>query len=320
MLAGCPQYADPTAPREIHRVEEPRTRSDYYVYVPTAGDDGKPLPLVVLCHGTTPWDSPKRQIRDWVKLAEEKAFIVAAPRLRGTRGDFPPAAPKQMALQREDEATILAVVRHVRAANNIAPQRIFLTGWSAGGYAVLYTGLRNPDLFRALAVLQGNFRADYLSGVADAIDPYQPVYVLHGTTDILTGGQGQACIDWLYKHNAYVIDGTVPGPHRSHPEAANEFFEKVIREIPWMRLRAFGVHPQQPLMVNFKARMSFEPEFYAWSFGDGQSSPVASPTHTYAQPGAYTVTLVATTARGKEVKRSIQVRVPQANLTHHLNE
>jgi gliding motility-associated-like protein len=32
---------------------------------------------------------------------------------------------------------------------------------------------------------------------------------------------------------------------------------------------------------------------YSWSFGDGNTSVQSSPTHTYAQPGTYTVTLIA---------------------------
>lgn len=34
--------------------------------------------------------------------------------------------------------------------------------------------------------------------------------------------------------------------------------------------------------------------FYAWDFGDGQNSTLANPSHTYATPGVYTVSLTAT--------------------------
>ncbi len=39
---------------------------------------------------------------------------------------------------------------------------------------------------------------------------------------------------------------------------------------------------------------------YEWFFGDGSDSPLANPTYTYAVPGSYTVTLIATNACGSD--------------------
>ena len=39
---------------------------------------------------------------------------------------------------------------------------------------------------------------------------------------------------------------------------------------------------------------------WAWTFGDGQGSSAASPTHTYAQPGTYTVCLFSTNTCGSD--------------------
>ena len=320
LLCGCPQYADPTVPQPIRRLTEPASEHDYYLYTPSRYQPEKPSPLVMLAHGTRPWDSPLRQIRDWVKLAEEKNFIVAAPYLQATRGDFPPGANKQIRLQGEDEATILAVVRHVSGAHNIARDRIFLCGWSAGCFAVLHTGLKHPEVFRALAILQGNFDPAYFTDVAGQVSPHQSVYVLYSSVDVLTGAQGRECARWLYDQNAYVFDGEVLGPHRSHPQAAYEFFERVVGQEPWLNVRAFATDPKQPLAVRFKIRASFEPAAYEWSFGDGESSPAASPAHTYATAGEYTVTLVATTPKGRRMRRSLQVRLPLAHFRHGLDD
>ncbi|MCB9849624.1 MAG: PKD domain-containing protein [Phycisphaerales bacterium] len=326
MCAGCPQYADPTVPEPIRRVREPVSAGNYFIYVPSRYDSQKAVPLVVLCHGTTPWDTALREIRDWVGLAEEKNFIVVAPKLKGTRGDLTPSADRQIELQNEDESTLLNVVRHVRGAYSIDESRVFLAGWSAGGFAVLYTGLRNPDVFRALAVMQGNFNSAFFSDTIGKIDPYQPVFVLYGTTDVLTGGEARECVRWLYDQNAYVFDGKVPGPHRAHPELAQEFFERVIREVPWLRIRAFAASAENsasnaadPYTVRFKTHASFDPPMYHWEFGDGESSPIASPTHTYREPGDYTVTL--TTKRGKkDLRRKQTITVPMTTLHHALDE
>lgn len=315
---GCPQYADPTVPNPIRRVKEPSTQGKYFIYVPSGNVPNEPCPLVVLCHGTTPWDSSLRQIRDWVQLAEANNFIVVAPNLKGTRGDFPPPPHKQIRKQQDDERTILATVRHVSGANHIDPARVFLTGWSAGGYAVLHTGLRHPEIFRAITVMQGNFNELYLADAVDHIDPYQPVYVIYGTVDVLTGGQTRACMDWLYDHNAYVFDGKVPGPHRSHPKAAHEFFEKITRDVPWLSLRAFTTDMDDPHLVRFKAQASFQPAAHRWTCDDGQQSSLTEPSFKFAE-GTHTVTLETATPDGKRLKRTIRVKVPHSRFPEELD-
>ncbi len=50
---------------------------------------------------------------------------------------------------------------------------------------------------------------------------------------------------------------------------------------------------------------------YAWNFGDGQISSEASPTHTYANPGAYTVTLELVNDAGQDT-RTVDVNVTEA--------
>jgi predicted esterase len=263
-----------------------------------------------MCHGTPPWDTPPRQIRDWTKLAEEKKFIVAAPTLKGTRGDFPPPPARQIELQRDDEETILGVVRHIRGAYNISPDRIFLGGWSAGNYAVLWTGLRHPEIFRGLAVIQGNFDSAYLAGVE--VDPNQPVLVLSGSTDVLVADQLKENVKWLNAQHARITEKEVPGFHGGHPETAYQFFEQTVRTNPWMHIRTFTVPGADPHTVKFMTRGSFEPIAFAWDFGDGGRSPVAEPTHTYAKPGTYTVSLTATRPDGKKITRRVELKVPQA--------
>jgi PKD repeat protein len=64
------------------------------------------------------------------------------------------------------------------------------------------------------------------------------------------------------------------------------------------------------LTVAFTSRTSGSaPTAYAWNFGDGRTSAEANPTHTYAQAGAYTVTLTVTFADGSAVSSEQQVTV-----------
>ncbi len=53
-----------------------------------------------------------------------------------------------------------------------------------------------------------------------------------------------------------------------------------------------------------------DPFSYQWDFGDGQSSTEASPSHTYAQMGTYTVTLTLTNDAGSD-RRTTTVNVTE---------
>ncbi len=308
--AGCPQYRDPTVPGEIRRVSEPSLGGDYFAYAPVDYDRSREYALIIVCHGTVGFDSAKRQMGDWVKLAEEQQFIVAAPKLKGVNGMFPPRVKRQLDLQRQDEQHILACVRHLRAAYNIARDKIFLTGWSGGGYAVLHTGLTNPDVFRAVAVLQGNFKSEFLSGASTHIDPFQPVYVLYSAEDVLTGRHGTRCAEWLLEQGAAVTKEAIVGAHKNHPKQAYAFFERVVRKVPWLHIQAVVEDAAEPLTVRFKVWASFTPRKYDWSFGDGDTSPIASPVHTFTRDGSYTVTLDAGTPKNRTVRRAVALSLP----------
>lgn len=51
------------------------------------------------------------------------------------------------------------------------------------------------------------------------------------------------------------------------------------------------------------------PYEYNWSFGDGDYSKLANPTHTYYEEGIYKVTLVVTDANGVRASASLSVEV-----------
>lgn len=52
------------------------------------------------------------------------------------------------------------------------------------------------------------------------------------------------------------------------------------------------------LTAAFVDRSTGAPTAWSWTFGDGSGSSAQNPSHTYAQPGTYTVTLRATNAGG----------------------
>lgn len=80
--------------------------------------------------------------------------------------------------------------------------------------------------------------------------------------------------------------------------------------------------PEAGQLVPFDASASSDPDesivSYAWSFGDGHRAWGATPTHTYAVPGTYPVTLTVTDSEGRQSSLADQLTVvagPSAHIT-----
>ncbi|MCO5384175.1 MAG: PKD domain-containing protein [Methanosarcina barkeri] len=68
-----------------------------------------------------------------------------------------------------------------------------------------------------------------------------------------------------------------------------------------------------PLNVVFTDTSTGSPTSWKWSFGDGTSSTVKSPTHKYSAAGTYTVKLTASNAAGSNTKtKSSYIKVTKA--------
>lgn len=78
--------------------------------------------------------------------------------------------------------------------------------------------------------------------------------------------------------------------------------------------------PGNPVMgqvVQFTDTSAGSPTSWSWTFGDGQTSPQQSPTHVYAAPGPFSVTLAATNGSGSS--QQTQSAVVSPNDTLRLN-
>lgn len=310
LCSGCPVTTSlPAQAVEERRLRENNTK--YYLFVPSHYTANRAWPLVILCHGTKPYDTAWHQMREWAQFAEDQGIIVASPELVGTRGDFPPKPPEQIERQRRDERTILGVVAAVRASHRIAEERIFLTGWSGGGFAVYYTGLRHPDVFRALAVRQGTFDARFLSDTARRIDRWQPVFIYYGAMDPVTE-QCDAAIAWLRDKGMWVKEWLEPGIHRRMPVSmAWDFFKEIYTNRPWIRVQALSPDSQRPRSVRFSLR-AVPPALAAeWDFGDGQSASSLTASHEYAGDGEFNVVVKVQLTNKKWYQRTLRVRVPR---------
>lgn len=312
VCSGCPVTQSLPDQAAIQERVEKRSQCSYQLYVPSIYTDKRTWPLVIACHGTWPWDTAEYQMREWAKFAEYEGIIIAAPRLVSTEGGMPPPPEKQLSLQREDETKILAVVSETKRKYNIAEEQVFLTGWSAGAYPILHAGLNNPDVFRALYVRQGNFDERFMDVPDDRLDKWQQIKVVFGKTDFLRD-QTRAIIKWLRDRGMFVTGEEVAGFHRRiDPNHAWRFFEKVVKERPWIRIRAQRTDAAKPLAIRFEVDAVPKAIKQKWFFGDDNTSYEASPVHTYRTPGQYQVRVNVAVEGGKTYSRTKSLRVVRA--------
>jgi dienelactone hydrolase len=308
-LTACSPYIDPQVPEPIRPVIEPLSGRRYLLYRPSSYDRRLAWPLVIVCHGAFP-DNPNRQLRAWTELAESQGFMVVAPQLTVTRKGWPPKPEASIARQRRDEDHILATLQHVRGAHRISDDRVFIHGWAEGVYAALHTGLRHPDVFRAISLTQPKFNADQLTDVGPTIDHHQPVHLHFSVADAVTGKHARRCLDWLSSIGADVRQDTAGTGRKTDCRRAVEFFQNLIRKQPWIYIRAFPADPGNPLAVQFKLRSTVDPTAYHWEFGDGDESTVAEPIHAFPRPGTYRVTVTVQAPDHTEYTRTLDLPLP----------
>jgi predicted esterase len=308
--AGCPSLEPLPTKAAITEQTEGRTQHPYLLYIPSRYTDSRPWPLLILCHGTWPYDTPKLQMQEWATFCETNGIIVAAPQLEGTKGDFPPPPEKQIALQQQDEQTILGVVASMKQRYRIAEEQVFMTGWSAGAFSILYTGIRNADVFRALAVRQGSFDARYFADIPEeCFDPWQPIKVIYGTTDVLRD-QTLACIAWLRDQKMYVSAEEIPGTHRRiEPSVVWRYFKEVMRERLWVRIRARPVDEADPLTVRFELDAIPEVVRQRWYFSESDDTTEATPVRTFPRPGKYKIAVNVALKNRKSYTRTRTIEV-----------
>jgi|GEM_PF-435647 len=76
----------------------------------------------------------------------------------------------------------------------------------------------------------------------------------------------------------------------------------IISESNRAPLVAFGASTTNTCLstITFSDSTIYGPTSWMWTFGDGNVSPLQNPTHTYANPGVYTVKLKATNSFGSD--------------------
>ncbi|MBC7099147.1 PKD domain-containing protein, partial [Candidatus Bipolaricaulota bacterium] len=88
--------------------------------------------------------------------------------------------------------------------------------------------------------------------------------------------------------------------------------ERTIRIVPPELVADFTWSPEEPTVldeVRFRDLSRGEIEKWNWDFGDGATSDIPNPTHSYKEKGTFTVTLTVTDRYGNSAAASKELRV-----------
>ncbi len=224
LLAGCPvPYTDPTSVGQW-KLSDPATGSTYWIYVPEKYSEHKPMPVIVSCHGTVPFDVAEHHIRTWKWYGEEYGCIILCPDLVGTDGIFGDGPILGML---DNERRILSILSTLSYRLNIDRANIMITGFSGGGFAAYWVGLRHPDVFSMVVTQGSNFSRSNLDGWYPRNAINMPVFIYYGENELGTiVAQSKKAIRYLQdrgfkKIETYIIPGA---GHDRHPEIAMKFF------------------------------------------------------------------------------------------------
>lgn len=232
-VAGCPVTQPQQTPAPALREEIPAAGVKYWLYVPSYHSTDRDWPLVITLHGTHLWDSPRRQIDEWKYLAEQRGLIVAAPDLHSAQGILPVARSVWLKDLEADEKAILALVDELVARYRVDPETVLLTGFSAGGYAMYHTGLRNPQRFSMLIARNCNSDVDMLASIELTDEARKlPVMIFWGKDDLKQiQDQSWAAFGYLREHRCFEAQHKeVKGGHLRRPELAYRIWRERLPE------------------------------------------------------------------------------------------
>lgn len=140
----------------------------YRVYVPSSYAAGRPAPLVVMTHGckTTAEQQQRANLLD--PVADREGFIVLYPDVSAVEAGAPGPLkncwqfplPANWHRDQGSPQAIAAMTRAVMERWSVDPERVYMSGMSAGSFMTSIMAAAYPDLFAAVAINAGGAYAD----------------------------------------------------------------------------------------------------------------------------------------------------------------
>ncbi|HMF56999.1 MAG TPA: alpha/beta fold hydrolase [Pyrinomonadaceae bacterium] len=143
----------------------------YYLFVPDNVTAAKPVPLIVLLHGSN--RNGLSQVEMWKELAAREGFIIAGPDSLNSSGWSEP---------QDGPDFIHDLITELELKYPVNPRRVYLFGHSAGAIFALYISLLESEYFAAIAIHAGALPRQAFK-LIDEAKRKVPVAIFVGTDD-----------------------------------------------------------------------------------------------------------------------------------------
>lgn len=171
-------WQQPAAPA-VNFAGEGRT---WITYVPASYSPDTPTPLVLVLHGRPSNSTGMAYITEVHKVAEKYGFITIYPDGINREWNYPKDLLQYTRNKRDDVAFLVTLVEDLSVDLNIDRARVYVTGFSNGGFMTQRVACEAPNAFAAYGVV-GATVFHGMAAICDAAPPV-PIIFIHGTEDV----------------------------------------------------------------------------------------------------------------------------------------
>ena len=169
------------------------TPRDYLVFVPPGYDARTPMPVMVLLHGRPSNAAAMARITDMNAVARRHGFIVVYP--EGLNNEWNAqfdlyttssrsvhtSGNESVGLKQDDVGFLKTLMADLRLDLNIDPARMYIAGFSNGGFMTMRMACSAADTFAAFAEV-GSALYPVMADLCRGSKP-TPILFMHGTKD-----------------------------------------------------------------------------------------------------------------------------------------
>jgi phospholipase/carboxylesterase len=216
------------------------------IFAPLHYERGYSYPLIVWLHGPA---SNERQLLRIMPLVSMRNYVAVAPRgtVLGTTdtagGDYGWSQADDHVQQAEQR--IFEAIEAVSLRFHVAPRRIFLAGFDAGGTMAFRVAMSHPDRFAGILSLGGAFPTGR-SALAKLPEARQlPVFLAAGRRSPVYG-EAEVCADLRLLHTAgmTITLRLYPCAHEISPQVLSDVDRWIMEQITSPGLRVESSTPE----------------------------------------------------------------------------